>query len=217
MTITQAVMNDSQVLWDYHAMRETLTPADIILVLGSHDLRPARHAAELYFEGKGPTVVCSGGFGKLTRDVWNEPEGVHLKKVLVGHGVPSDHILVEDEATNTGDNFQFTKAMLERDGKKIRSGIVVTKPYMARRAFATGSKQWPGVLWQACGPEVAFADYPNDEVPLERTIGLMVGDLQRIALYPEKGFQIPQEIPPKVWEAYDRLVRAGFDQFTIKD
>ena len=38
----------------------------------------------------------------------------------------------------------------------------------------------------------------------------MVGDLQRIRIYPEKGFQIPQDIPDEVWAAYERLVGWGF-------
>jgi len=45
---------------------------------------------------------------------------------------------------------------------------------------------------------------------MERVIDMMVGDLQRIRLYPEKGFQIPQEIPDGVWVAYEKLVDWGF-------
>jgi hypothetical protein len=41
-------------------------------------------------------------------------------------------------------------------------------------------------------------------------IDMMVGDLQRIKIYPEKGFQIPQEIPDGVWTAYEKLVAWGF-------
>ena len=43
-------------------------------------------------------------------------------------------------------------------------------------------------------------------------ISIMVGDLQRIKLYPEKGFQIHQEIPRDVWSAYEELVKAGYNQ-----
>ena len=61
-------------------------------------------------------------------------------------------------------------------------------------------------------PQMAFEDYPNDEIPMERVINAMVGDLQRIRLYPAKGFQIPQEIPDTVWAAYEKLVAWGFTQ-----
>ena len=45
----------------------------------------------------------------------------------------------------------------------------------------------------------------------------MVGDLQRIKIYPAKGFQIEQEIPLDVWESYEKLVLAGFDTHIIKE
>jgi hypothetical protein len=41
-------------------------------------------------------------------------------------------------------------------------------------------------------------------------IDMMVGDLQRIRIYPGMGFQIEQEIPEEVWSAYEKLVDWGF-------
>ena len=40
----------------------------------------------------------------------------------------------------------------------------------------------------------------------------MVGDLQRIKIYPEKGFQIEQHIPEDVWKAFEFLVAAGYNE-----
>lgn len=44
----------------------------------------------------------------------------------------------------------------------------------------------------------------------------MVGDLQRIKFYPAKGFQVYQEIPNDVWNAYEQLIAAGFDKHLMK-
>jgi hypothetical protein len=44
----------------------------------------------------------------------------------------------------------------------------------------------------------------------------MVGDLQRIKIYPARGFQIEQEIPEPVWQAFEVLVRAGYDKYLIQ-
>jgi hypothetical protein len=41
-------------------------------------------------------------------------------------------------------------------------------------------------------------------------------DLQRIRLYPAKGFQIPQEIPPDVWAAGQELIHLGHSQNLIR-
>jgi hypothetical protein len=43
----------------------------------------------------------------------------------------------------------------------------------------------------------------------------MVGDLQRIKIYPAKGFQVEQDIPGDVWEAYEKLLEMGFDECII--
>ena len=52
-------------------------------------------------------------------------------------------------------------------------------------------------------------------MPLEKVINIMVGDMQRIKIYPEKGFQIFQEIPGDVWQAYEKLVASGYDMDLI--
>ena len=51
---------------------------------------------------------------------------------------------------------------------------------------------------------------------MDKVISIMVGDLQRIKVYAEKGFQIPQEIPAPVWDAFERLVALGYDQQLIE-
>ena len=80
---------------------------------------------------------------------------------------------------------------------------------------ATFKKRWPEKQLVVTSPQVAFAEYPNGEISLEDVINIMVGDLQRIRLYAEKGFQIPQEIPDDVWDAYEALVAAGYDSYLI--
>ncbi len=43
----------------------------------------------------------------------------------------------------------------------------------------------------------------------------MVGDLERIKEYPKLGFQIEQEIPDKVWEAGQELIKLGYNKFLL--
>jgi hypothetical protein len=66
-------------------------------------------------------------------------------------------------------------------------------------------------------PQISFEAYPTEEIPLERVINIMVGDLQRIRFYPEKGFQIFQEIPADVWQAYEQLVASGFNKHLMRE
>jgi uncharacterized SAM-binding protein YcdF (DUF218 family) len=87
---------------------------------------------------------------------------------------------------------------------------------MERRSYATFKKHWPEKQLVVTSPQVSFQQYPNEDIPLEKVIHIMVGDLQRIRIYPEKGFLIHQDIPHHVWQAYESLVAAGFDQQLIK-
>ncbi|ULQ52049.1 YdcF family protein [Flavihumibacter fluvii] len=207
----------SKKLWDYHHVEHTLSKADCILALGSHDLRVADRAAELYLQGLAPIVIFSGGLGNFTKESWTEPEADQFARIAREKGVPDRDILVENKSTNTGENIMFTQQLLASKGLDPRSFIVVQKPYMERRSYATFKKHWPEKDLMVTSPQISFDDYPTAEIPLEKVIHIMVGDLQRIKYYPAKGFQVSQEIPEEVWQAYEQLVAAGFDQHLIKD
>ena len=87
---------------------------------------------------------------------------------------------------------------------------------MERRSFATFKKVWPGKEIIVTSPQISFEDYPTVDMPLDKVISIMVGDLQRIKLYAEKNFQIAQHIPGDVWQAYEQLVKAGYTEQLVK-
>ena len=205
----------AQLLWDYHHVNHTLQKSDCILVLGSHDLRVAERGAELYLAGWAPLLIFSGGLGRLTQEMWSEPEAKKFAKIALEMGVPTEAILIENQSTNTGENILFTQQLLEKEKLTPEKFIVVQKPYMERRSFATFKKHWPQKELMVTSPQISLQDYPNSEISLEELIHIMVGHLQRIQLYPQKGFQIAQEIPPKVEEAFEMLVTLGFDSHLI--
>jgi len=214
--LSQEILSLSKLLWDYHHMNHALLKSDVILALGSHDLRVAERAAQLYLEGWAPLLVCSGGLGNLTSDIWTESEADQFAAIAIKMGVPENAVLVENKSTNTGENILFTEKLLEEKGFNPASFIVVQKPYMERRSYATFKKHWPDKNVVITSPQISFDDYPNENIPADRVIEIMAGDLQRIKEYPAKGFQIYQEIPANVWNAFERLVELGFDGHLIK-
>jgi len=214
--ITPEVLSLAQQLWDYHHMHHSLVKSDCILALGSHDLRVADRAAELYKEGWAPLVIMSGGLGNFTQDMWTESEADQFAAIAIRKGVPADAILIENKSTNTGENILFTQQLLNEKGLDPQNFIVVQKPYMERRSYATFKKHWPDKNLLVTSPQISFDKYATDEIPLDRVINIMIGDLQRIRLYPAKGFQIYQEIPVAIWDAYERLVQLGFDKHLVK-
>ena len=197
-------------LWDYHQVNHQLEKTDCILVLGSHDTRVAERGAELFLQGFAPLLIFSGGLGNFTQGVWDEPEADKFAKIAMSLGVPEKAILIENKSTNTGENITFTQELLKEKELEPQSFIVVQKPYMERRSFATFKKNWSDKTLLVTSPQISFDDYPNEEIPMEMLINIMVGDLQRIKEYPEKGYQIFQEIPDDVWEAYVSLVERGY-------
>jgi len=207
----------AQKIWDYHHLDHRLEKSDAILVLGSHDLRVAERGAQLFLEHWAPLLIFSGGLGNLTRGVWDQPEADRFAEIAVRMGVPREAILIENRSTNTGENIHFTKDLLAKLPLDPQKFILVHKPYMERRAFATFRKVWPEKQALVTSPQMSFEDYPNQEISKGEVIGIMVGDLQRIRLYPAKGFQIPQEIPPDVWAAGQKLIQLGYSQNLIKE
>lgn len=212
---TSKVLNWAQVLWDYHHTNHKLMTSDCILVLGSNDVRVAERGAQLYLEGMAPWLLFSGGLGNFTKGLWDEAEADKFAKIACSLGVPKEAILIENKSTNTGENIRFTKQVLSNQGLDPERFIVVQKPFMERRSYATFKQNWPEKELVVTSPQITMLDYPNDEISFELMVNAMVGDLERIKVYPEKGFQIYQEIPNDVWVAFEGLVDVGFDKHLI--
>ena len=203
----------ARILWDYLRMPGNATKADAIFVLCSLDIRVAEYAAQLFLDGKGDYLIFSGsGIGRDTEKLFDKTEAETFADIAIEAGVPTDRIITEKDARNTGDNLRFTAKLLQEKGFNFQSFILVQKPHMLRRVYATFKKQWPNPTTQfwVTSPPIPYEQYFNAINNKKYTIESMVGDLQRIKEYPKLGYQVPQEIPEKVWDAYEHLVAAGF-------
>ncbi|PIP31221.1 hypothetical protein COZ22_02320 [bacterium (Candidatus Howlettbacteria) CG_4_10_14_3_um_filter_37_10] len=203
-------------IWDYHHVNQQLKKADCIMVMGSNDIRVAKRGAELFLEGWAPWIVFSGGVGKLTEHLFKKPEAEVFADIALEMGVSREKILIENTSTNIGGNIECTRKLLEEKGIKADSFIIVQKPFMERRAYATFKKLWPEKEFIVTSPQIPFEECASEFVSKEDCINIMVGDLQRIKIYPEKGFQIYQEIPEDVWGAFEELVRLGYTGHLVK-
>ena len=206
-------------VWRYHQLNHPLTRADVILVLCSHDKAVAERGAQLFLEGWAPLLIFAGGHGAITSRLWQEPEADQFAAIAVQMGVPPASILIENRSTNTGENILFTKQLLSERQIDPRTFILVQKPYMERRSYATFRKLWPDKEALVTSPQASFEEYlrrySNDALSSDDVVSIMVGDLQRIRLYPARGFQIPQDIPAEIWDAFEELVAAGYDRHLI--
>ena len=212
----------AQKIWDYMLMHQGLQKADVILALGNQDTRVAEYAAQLYLDGWAPLLLCAGSGSihhhKPGREQFiGTTEGELFAKIAMEMGVPKQNIIVENESQNTGENYEFGIRELNKrdiDPKRI---ILVQKPYMERRAYAAGKRWLPNVELIVVSPPIPFQNYFSDERGGAQFIHAMVGDLQRIKEYPKRGFQIAQDIPNEVWEAYEFLVAQGYTERLIRE
>ncbi len=199
-------------LWAYMQLDHQLEKSDCIFVLGSNDVRVAEHAANLYLQGFADKVIFSGGFGRLTEGVFEKSEAETFANIAKDMGVASDDIILEDQATNSGENVLLTAELVQHQGLDFRSFILVQKPYMERRSYATFVKQWPHPYQRVAvtSTKAEFSHYFNDDIDIDMVVRAMLGDFERIKSYPALGFQIEQDVPADVEASY-QAIKAVFD------
>jgi len=207
----------ARVLDGFHRMNHAVEAADCIVGLGTNDPRVADRAAELFREGLAPRVVFTGGVSGWTHGLYQASEARAFARLAILQGVPEHCILLEEQATNTGENIKRTRALLESKDLPRTRLILVQKPYMERRTFATCKRFWPEPDIRVTSPRLDFDDYPLPWLPLSEVIRIMVGDLHRILIYPQLGYQVEQAVPEEVRDAFDRLVRLGYDTHLVPD
>ena len=209
-----------QVIWDYLCLRQEPRKADCIVGFGNFNTDIARRAAQLYLEGYAPKVLFTGGLGRNTEGLLPEPEAVRFAKVAMECGVPAEDILLEDKSTNTKENIEFTRRLLEDRGIPHDHILGVHQPFMERRIKAAMGVYWPELNFQVTSPQVTISQYleaaSRQGVSPNASVSVIVGDFQRMDLYAKLGYQLPQHIPEEAWDAFHALVAMGYDQQLAK-
>jgi hypothetical protein len=202
----QMTIAAANTLWNFHCIYDDPAPSDIIIGLGSYDLRVVDRCAELFHQGMAPKLLFTGHSGHWTRDRFDASEAKIFARRAAELSVPENAILLEESATNIGENITFSAQIVGRQA----AAILVTKPQTQRRVFATVTKQWPEASARITAPLHGFSAQPTTDFPTRHLICEMVGDLKRIQDYPDAGFQTKQEIPPEVMAANELLIAKGY-------
>eukprot|EP01084_Bolivina_argentea_P012118 22712_1 len=228
----ESVENAVEIVWDYHHLHHKLIDnPDGILVFCSSDINVADVAGKLFWKyfDNNPNlyILFSGGIGTGIHSGtnllgWKHAEAIMFKnrvsKTFIGKDykdIPIENILIERYAKNSGENVDFSRIILEQQNKQFDKIILVQKPFMERRAFATLKKRWINGPSEICVQSSSMnwqEYYKVNPVDKDIIISIMVGDLQRVKYYAEPygDFQIPQEIPEYVWNAFQYLVSKGY-------
>jgi len=204
----------AETIFAYNLLRHAPSVSDAMIVLGTNDTRVADFAAELFAQGLARRVIVTGGIAH-TNDLlatnWDRSEAEVFSEILLAHGVPFEKLVVETQATNTAQNISYSKRLIEEPS----SVLYVCKPFMPRRVYATHAVEWPEVPARVASWETTFEGYCNDELPQEKIVNIMLGDLQRLWVYARRGYSAPQRFPAEVLDAFNTLCAKGFTRHLI--
>ncbi len=215
--MTEQARTCASTIFDFHQLGHKPLPSDAMLVLGTNDTRVATHAAHLFHQGLAPLLVVTGGIAHqqdLLSTNWNRPEAEVFAEILLAHGVPASALLLEPNATNTAENIRFSRQLLAP--LNLSRILIVTKPFMQRRAYATHAVEWPEMPATMASWPSTFDEYcTHPDLDPVKVTNIIMGDLQRLWIYSRLGYSAPQRIPDAVMAAFNTLVALGFDRHLI--
>ncbi|MEE4490132.1 YdcF family protein [Streptomyces sp. BE230] len=213
--ISGADRADARTIWDFHQMGHEVRPCSAAITLGSLDLGVAGATADLYHADMFPVVVFTGDTSAATKERFPRGEAIHYREHALSLGVPDEAILLEPKARNTGQNIGFSREVLENAGMAVTTVLLISMPYMQRRAYATCRKLWPEVEPVCVSQPLAFDEYAKTHDDERQFVDMLMGDMERVMEYPKRGFAIEQLVPEGVRDAFDRLRARGYDSWLL--
>lgn len=163
-------------------LKDEPAPVDLCFVLGSPSISSILPAVDLYQRGFTRKILISGHGPQLD----SIPEWQVYKEYALANGVPESAILVEKQASNTLENFSFSKAVIEQElgWENLSKIALVAKPFHMRRVLMTASRQWPSYLQYSMQPSNAPDDPPAEtwwQTPSGRNF--VLAELKAIGTY----------------------------------
>jgi hypothetical protein len=207
----EAVVASAEILWAFHNIATPdPRPADLLIGLGSYQLAVAERAAELLRRNVAPSLLFCGGEGNWTRARWNKSEAERFRDRAIECGIEPRVIDVETRSTNLAENLANARHYVETVRPNVKSIVIITKANTTRRVALTKAVRWPAVVAQYSAPELHWTQQAVEPMTTDDVICEMVGDLARIIQYPALGYQAPIDIPTRVRDAHEALVKAGY-------
>ena len=170
-----------------HLIETPLLPADLLFVFGTRQDVEERvdEACRLWRAGYFRWAIVSGGVTPGS----DLSECEIIANAMVARGVPTDIILREDRATNTGENVIFSLPIIEQalGLANISSVICLGNTWTARRYPMTVQRHWPEVakMLVTLNPYgVPVENWHTDATFRDRVLG----EWDKIEPYKARGF-----------------------------
>lgn len=216
----EEIINNLEVIWNYMKLNQKLEKCDLIIGCGCANLEIPIKCANLLKEGYASKILFAGGLGKITKNNFNKSEAEIYREIAIKNGVNEQDIIIEMQSTNTGDNFRFGLKILNDNNIKCDKILIVHKPLNERRTLSSAKAILKGKKILITSPDSTFDEYINylDNQTYEKIyneISVIVGDIQRLIIYPQFGWQIKNDVPESVLKSYYYLKNIGFSKYIL--
>jgi len=128
--------------------KTALVPADLGFVFGNHHIPDllAERAAQFYDDGYFPWIAVSGGVPVRSDGPTTEAETI--AQALIRKGVPQDRIILETASTNTQENVEMTRPLIDAalGIGAVRTLIGFGHVAAGTRFLMTLKRRWPEVI-----------------------------------------------------------------------
>lgn len=207
-------------IWNYMKLNQTIEKSDLILGCGCANLDIPVKCADLLKKGYAPKILFAGGLGKITKNNFNKSEAEIYRDIAIKNGIKESDILIETKSTNTGDNFRFAIEILNKSNIKYDKIIIVHKPLNERRTYSSAQIILKDKELIITSPDITFKEYLKElnnksYEEIMNEISVIVGDIQRMIIYPQFGWQIENKLPGSVKKAYYYLKDVGFSKYIL--
>ena len=213
------IINNLRIIYDYMKLNQKLDKSDLIIGCGCHYLEVADKCIELYKDGYADKILFTGGLGKETNIIFNKSEAEIYKDIALNAGVNEDDILIENMSTNTGDNFRFSFRLLEEKNINVNKVIIVHGPFSERRTLSSAKAIIKNVEFLITSPYKSLDEFLSNidfnKNNIRNIISVIVGDIQRMIVFPQFGWQTENDVPQDVLDSYYFLKNMGFDKYIL--
>jgi len=211
------VRTQAEMVFDWLRADDPIPPqADAAMGFGHFDLRVPRLCGELLSAQTCRRLLFTGGIGAGTGRLPGA-EADSFFGVLQAEfpRLSAADCLVENRSTNTAENIRFSRDLAQSRGLPwtfgagIKTAILVAHAVRLRRVRQTWLQLASEVRIAAIAPATDYAtDFGLHQEQQASLIAQIVGEVERLMAYAEKGWIAPVAIPPDIFRAWLHLKTA---------
>lgn len=216
--INKEIVQALEEIWNYMKIDMKIEKSDLIIGCGCLNLEIPVKCADLLKENYAQNILFSGGLGKLTTDKFQKTEAEIFKDIAIEKGIEPRKIYLEKESTNTGDNFSFSLKIIEKYKIKSDKIIIVHNNLSQRRTLSAAKARIKNKEISITSPNKTFSQFieklnNSTEEEQYRIISVIVGDIQRLIIFPQLGWQTENEVPEIIIADYYKLKKLGYNKY----